>query len=147
MKKIFKRLMCLLLITFLLSMLYALIFGNVMTDFLSLIRMGDIITYHHTCILISGIPLMLYTTFAMVRVLFSNDLQYKALPDPFEGWVLGTGALFFATGFIANFIVLFLFLVSSYHSCPQDNLHYYHVTDVKLCETLVDNRSFFNRSF
>ncbi|MDE5205164.1 hypothetical protein PYX06_06600 [Citrobacter amalonaticus] len=95
MKKIFKRLMCLLLITFLLSMLYALIFGNVMTDFLSLIRMGDIITYHHTCILISGIPLMLYTTFAMVRVLFSNDLQYKALPDPFEGWVLGTGALFF----------------------------------------------------
>ena len=38
--------------------------------------------------------------------------------------------------------VLFLFLVSSYHSCPQDNLHDYHVTDVKLCETLVDNRSF-----
>ena len=81
MKKLFKRLMCLLLITFLLSMLYALIFGNVMTDFLSLIRMGDVITYHHTCLLISGIPLMLYTTFAMVRVLFSNDLQYKALPD------------------------------------------------------------------
>ena len=142
MKKIFKRLMCLLLITFLLSMLYALIFGNVMTDFLSLIRMGDIITYHHTCILISGIPLMLYTTFAMVRVLFSNDLQYKALPDPFEGWVLGTGALFFAIGFIANFIVLFLFLVSPYHSCPQDSLHDYHVIDIKLCETLVDNRSF-----
>ena len=142
MKKLFKRLMCLLLITFLLSMLYALIFGNVMTDFLSLIRMGDVITYHHTCLLISGIPLMLYTTFAMVRVLFSNDLQYKALPDPFEVWVLGTGALFFAIGFIANFIVLFLFLVSSYHSCPQDNLHDYHVTDVKLCESLVDNRSF-----
>ena len=40
MKKLFKRLMCILLITFLLSMLYALIFGNVMTDFLSLIRMG-----------------------------------------------------------------------------------------------------------
>lgn len=45
---------------------------------------------------------MLYTTFAMVRVLFSNDLQYKALPDPFEVWVLGTGALLFAIGFIAN---------------------------------------------
>ena len=93
MEKLFKRLMCLLLITFLLSMLYALIFGNVMTDFLSLIRMGDVITYHHTCLLISGIPLMLYTTFAMVRVLFSNDLQYKALPDPFEVWALARSFL------------------------------------------------------
>lgn len=142
MKKLFMRLMYFLLIIFLLGILDLQIFGFVMTDFLSLIRMGDVITYHHTCLLISGIPLMLYTTFAMVRVLFSNDLQYKALPDPFEVWVLGTGALLFAIGFIANFIVLFLFLVSSYHSCPQDNLHDYHVTDVKLCETLVDNRSF-----
>ncbi|MDE5205163.1 hypothetical protein PYX06_06595 [Citrobacter amalonaticus] len=95
MKKLFMRLMYFLLIIFLLGILDLQIFGFVMTDFLSLIRMGDVITYHHTCILISGIPLMLYTTFAMVRVLFSNDLQYKALPDPFEGWVLGTGALFF----------------------------------------------------
>ena len=142
MKKLFMRLMYFLLIIFLIGMLDMLLFGNVMTDFLSLIRMGDVITYHHTCLLISGIPLMLYTTFAMVRVLFSNDLQYKALPDPFEGWVLGVGALLFAIGFIANFIALFLFLVSSYHSCPQDSLHDYHVTDVKLCETLVDNRSF-----
>ncbi|EKY5003093.1 MULTISPECIES: hypothetical protein [Citrobacter] len=93
MKKLFMRLMCFFLIIFPLAILDLQIFGFVMTDFLSLIRMGDVITYHHTCLLISGIPLMLYTTFAMVRVLFSNDLQYKALPDPFEVWALARSFL------------------------------------------------------
>ncbi len=113
-----------------------------MTDFLSLMRMGDVISYNQTCALIGAIPLVMYVVIAMVRVLFTDDLQYKALPDPFEGWVLAAITLFFIIGFIANFIVPFLLLALSYHSCPQDNLHDYHVTDVKLCETLVDNRSF-----
>ena len=142
MQKLRLQIIIIFFIIFCFGFLDFLLFGLVMTDFLSLMRMGDVIPYNQTCALIGAIPLVMYVVVAMVRVLFTDDLQYKALPDPFEGWVLAAITLFFIIGFIANCIVPFLLLAFSYHSCPQDNLHDYHVTDVKLCETLVDNRSF-----
>lgn len=90
MKKIHLRLCAIALILFFLENLHFLLFGRVMTDFLSLISMGDRISYNKTCVLIGAIPLVMYVVVAMVRVLFSKDVKYQALPDPYEKWVLLT---------------------------------------------------------
>ncbi|EHG7611138.1 hypothetical protein J5Y28_000868 [Citrobacter sedlakii] len=142
MKKSHLRLCAIALILFFLENLHFLLFGRVMTDFLSLISMGDRISYNKTCVLIGAIPLVMYVVVAMVRVLFSKDVKYQALPDPYEKWVLLTITFSFLLGLIADCIIPFLFMALSYHSCPQDTLRDYHVTDIALCKTLVDNRSF-----
>ncbi len=58
----------------LIAVLYSLLFGRMMTEFLSLIKMGDIIPYNKTCVLIGSIPLIGYTVIALVRVLLSQDV-------------------------------------------------------------------------
>lgn len=142
MHNLWLRIMVIIFMIFCIIYIDFLLFGLVMTDFLSLIKAGDVISYNKTCILIGATPLVIYVALAMIRILFSQDVKYKALPDPYEKWVLLTITFSFILGFIADCIIPFLFMALSYHSCPQDTLRDYHVTDIALCKTLVDNRSF-----
>ena len=142
MKNIHLRLVAIALIISLLGILHFLLFGRIMTDFLSLIRMGDVISYNKTCIVLGGAPALILALILCIMALFSKDV-HSSIPASIETPVSFIVVISFIIGFIANFIVPFLLLALSYHSCPQDNLHDYHVIDIKLCETLVDNRSFF----
>jgi len=140
MNKIYLRAWAFIMIIFLIAVLYSLLFGRTMTEFLSLIKTGDIISYDKTCALISSIPLFGYTIIALVRVLFSQDVQYRSLPAPFESLVLTAIIFSFIIGLIANCLVPFLFLGLSYTSCPQKKLQDFYVTDIELCKTIVNNR-------
>ena len=142
MKKIKLRLTAFFLIISLLGILRFLLFGRIMTDFLSLIRMGDVISYNKTCLVLGGAPVLILALILCIMALFSKD-AHSSIPASIETPVCFIVVISFIIGFIANCIVPFLLLAFSYHSCPQDNLHDYHVTDVKLCETIVDNRGFF----
>lgn len=140
MKRIYVRAWVFIMIISLIAVLYSLLFGRTMTEFLSLIKMDNIIPYNKTCALIGSIPLIGYTVIALVRVLLSQDVKYRSLPAPFESLVLTTITVSFAIGLIANCIIPFFLLTFSYTSCPQKRLHDYNVTDIELCKTIVDNR-------
>ncbi|EAO6762357.1 Uncharacterised protein [Salmonella enterica subsp. salamae] len=140
MKRIYLRVWVFIMIISLIAVLYSLLFGRTMTEFLSLIKMENVISYDKTCALIGSIPLIGYTVIALVRVLLSQNVQYRSLPDPFESLVLTTITVSFAIGLIANCIIPFFLLAFSYTSCPQKKLHDFYVTDIELCKTVVDNR-------
>jgi hypothetical protein len=136
------RLMAFLIIVFLLWILDTQLFGYVMTDFLSIIKMGDIVSYNHTFVLIGGIPTMILMTISFVRIVLSKKFKYQSFPEPIESLALLTIILSFAIGLIADCIVPFFFLASSYTRCPQEKFDDYHVVDISLCETIIDNRRF-----
>lgn len=142
MKKIYLRIWVFIIIIFLSIVLYSLLVGRSMNEFLSLIKMGDIISYDKTCALIGSIPLIGYTIVALIRALFSKDVQYRSLPYPFESLVLTVITFSFIIGLIADCIIPFLLLIFSYTSCPQERLHDYHVTNIELCKTIIDKRRF-----
>ncbi|ENR8890666.1 TPA: DUF1240 domain-containing protein [Citrobacter koseri] len=140
MKIIYVRAWIFIMIISLTAVLYSLLFGRTMTEFLSLIKIDDIIPYNKTCELIGSIPLIGYTVIALIRVLLSQNVQYRSLPDPFESLVLTTITVSFVIGLIANCIIPFFLLAFSYTSCPQKKLHDFYVTDIELCKTIVDKR-------
>ncbi|MBM3009782.1 hypothetical protein [Citrobacter freundii] len=142
MKKIYMRLMAILVIVFLLWILDTQLFGYVMTDFLSIIKMGDIVSYKHTLVLIGGIPTIIVMTISFVRILFSKSFKYQNFPKSIEAWVTCAVVIPFAVGLIADCIAPFFFLASSYTRCPQEKFDDYHVIDISLCETIIDNRRF-----
>lgn len=142
MKKIYMRLMAILVIFFLLWILDTQLFGYVMTDFLSIIKMGDIVSYNHTFVLIGGIPTIMMMTISFVRILFSKSVKYQNFPKSIEAWVTCAVVIPFAIGLTADCIVPFFFLASSYTRCPQEKFDDYHVVDISLCENIVDNRRF-----
>ncbi|CBG91098.1 DUF1240 domain-containing protein [Citrobacter rodentium] len=141
MKKIYLRLYAIALILFFLANLDFLLFGRVMTDFLSLIKMGDIISYDKTCLLLSGAPVIILVLILSVVALFSKD-AHASIPAPIEAPVVFIVVFSLIIGFIVNFVVPILLAAFSYTSCPQEKLHDYYVTDIELCKTIVDKRSF-----
>lgn len=74
MKIIYIRVWVFIMIFSLIAVLYSLLFGRTMTEFLSLIKMENIISYDKTCALIGSISLIGYTVIALVRVLLSQDV-------------------------------------------------------------------------
>ena len=140
MKIIYLRIWAFFVIIFLTAVIYSLLFGRTMTEFLSLIKMGDIISYDKTCALIGSVPLISYTMIAVIRILLSKDVQYRSLPNPYESLVLTAITFSFIIGVIANCFVPFLLFGLSYTSCPQKKLHDFYVTDIELCKTIVDKR-------
>lgn len=140
MKKIYLRIWAFFVIIFLTAVIYSLLFGRTMTEFLSLIKMGDIISYDKTCALIGSVPLISYTMIAVVRILLSKEAQYRSLPNPYESLVLTAITFSFIIGVIANCFVPFLLFGLSYTSCPQKKLQDFYVTDIELCKTIVDKR-------
>ncbi|HAT8006462.1 TPA: hypothetical protein SLG96_002981 [Citrobacter koseri] len=109
MNNIYMRLIAILVIAFFLWILDTQFFGYVMTDFLSIIKMGDIVSYNHTFVLIGGIPTMILMTISFVRILFSKSLKYKNFPKSIETWVTCAVIIPFAIGLIADCIVPFFF--------------------------------------
>lgn len=136
MKKTYIRLMTILLIVIFSCFSYMLLMGPVIPDLLSVVRMGDIVYYNKTFALIGGLPLICYALLCTIVTLFTKDVQWPTLPPRLEIGVLLTIFVPFIIGIIANFLVPFFFLASSYTSCPQENLSGIYVTDLKLCENL-----------
>lgn len=68
MKIIYIRVWVFIMIFSLIAVLYSLLFGRTMTEFSSLIKMENIISYDKTYALIGSIPLIGYTVIALVRV-------------------------------------------------------------------------------
>lgn len=141
MQIIYRRMAVLCVILIFGSWLYILLFGHVMHDFLSLLTMGEIISYgKYTCIFIGGIPLLFTMFSVLVMALFSKDC-HSQLPASIESSVTIIVAITFITGIVANCIVPFLLLALSYSSCPQEKLHDYYVTDIELCNNMLNNRT------
>ncbi|MDN4368103.1 DUF1240 domain-containing protein [Citrobacter portucalensis] len=112
-----------------------------MENFLSLIRMGDVISYNkNTCAIVGGIPIIFLFSILSVFALFSKEGRLKKLPTTIELWMTMIVVISFLIGIIANCLIPFLLLGLSYTSCPQKKLQDFYVTDIELCKTIVDKR-------
>jgi hypothetical protein len=125
-----------------LGFLEFLLFGAVMHDFVSLIKMGDIISYDKTCILISGIPTIFYLLFFLLFALFQKDAFHRGHKFMSNSYILLSILIPIPFGFIGNIIVPFILMANSYTNCPQENLSKYYVKDVALCEKIKRNDFF-----
>lgn len=141
MTKLHLRLISFSLTIFFCSLLYMIFTGSIMENFLSLIRMGDVISYNkNTCAIVGGIPTILIFSMFSVFALFSKEGRLKKRPTTIELWMTMIVVISFLIGIIANCLIPFLFLGLSYTSCPQKKLHDFYVTDIELCKTIVDKR-------
>lgn len=141
MTKLHLRLISFSLTIFFCSLLYMIFTGSIIENFLSLIRMGDVISYNkNTCAIVGGIPTILIFSMLSVFVLFSKEGRLKKLPTTIELWMTMIVVISFLIGIIANCLIPFLFLGLSYTSCPQKKLQDFYVTDIELCKTIVDKR-------
>ncbi|WHP31601.1 DUF1240 domain-containing protein [Trabulsiella odontotermitis] len=113
-----------------------LLFGAVLQDFISLIKMGDIISYDKTCILISGIPAIFYLLVFLLFALFQKDAFHRGHKLMSNSYAILFILIPLPFGFIGNIIVPFILMANSYTNCPQDNLSKYYVKDVALCEKI-----------
>lgn len=136
MKKVYLRVVGIILAIIFSCLLYMILMGPVMSDFLSVIRMGNIISYNKTFALIGGIPLICYALLLIIMTLFTKDVQCPKLPSRIESCVLLVAFVPFITGIILNFLVPFLLMASPYIPCPKDHLSDVYVTDLKFCKNV-----------
>ncbi|EHG7887924.1 MULTISPECIES: DUF1240 domain-containing protein [Citrobacter] len=141
MTKIHLRLISFSLTIFFFSLLYMIFTGSIMKNFLSLIRMGEIISYNNnTCAIVGGIPTILIFSILSFFALFSKEGRLKKLSAAVELWMITIVVIPFLIGIIADCLLPFLLMAFSYTSCPQQELYDFYVTDIELCKTIVDNR-------
>ncbi|KAA0544461.1 DUF1240 domain-containing protein [Citrobacter portucalensis] len=141
MTKLHLRLISFSLTIFFCSLLYMIFTGSIMENFLSLIRMGDVISYNkNTCAIVGGIPTIFLFSILSVFALFSKEGRLKKMPTTIELWMTMIVVISFLIGIIANCLIPFLLLGLSYTSCPQKKLQDFYVTDIELCKTIVDKR-------
>ncbi|KFC04755.1 uncharacterized DUF1240 family protein [Trabulsiella guamensis ATCC 49490] len=118
------------------AVLYLLLFGFIMRDFISLWKMGNVISYSKTCIMISSIPLFLYCLFFTCLFLFQKNFPQRGHKFMNNNYVLLITLSSIPIGFIGNIIVPFILMANSYTNCPQENLSKYYVKDVAMCEKI-----------
>lgn len=129
----FKNLLALL---FLWSVLYTLLFGFAMKDFISLIKLGEVITYNKTLILIGAIPFILYICITFSWALTSSKTSPFRKIGNIHTVIIASCIFIFILGFVLSFITQVLLLIY-YEPCPQERLADFYVTNLKLCENLT----------
>ena len=88
MTKLHLRLISFSLTIFFCSLLYMIFTGSIMENFLSLIRMGDVISYNkNTCAIVGGIPTIFLFSILSVFALFSKEGRLKKMPTTIELWM------------------------------------------------------------
>ena len=115
-------------------------FPGVLGDY-SIFTFGDVIEYNGKVVIsVSGIPLFIWGFFFSLRVLLHKGMK----PLKKATWIGNVwGGVSLAScclGFIASFILPFIFMFSSYTSCNTDTLSNYYVIHHDLCKTIVTHR-------
>ncbi|HHX7179503.1 TPA: DUF1240 domain-containing protein [Enterobacter hormaechei] len=115
--------------------LYLSLFGFIMKDFISLINMGEVITYNKTLIFIGGIPLILYACITVPWALISSKTSPFRNMGNIHTLIICFCVFTFVIGFVLSFVIQSMLLIY-YTPCPQEHLSDFYVTDLKLCENL-----------
>lgn len=107
----------------------------------SIFAFGDIIEYNGKVVIsVSGIPLFIWGFFFSLRVLLHKGMK----PLKKATWIGNVwGVVSLAScclGFIASFILPFVFMFSSYTSCNTDTYSNYYVIHPDLCKAIVTHR-------
>lgn len=116
--------------------LYTLLFGFAMKDFISLIKLGEVITYNKTLILIGAIPVILYLCITLSWALISSKTSPFRKIGNIHTIIIASCIFIFILGFALSFITQVLLLIY-YEPCPQERLADFYVINLKLCETLT----------
>lgn len=120
MTKLHLRLISFSLTIFFCSLLYMIFTGSIMENFLSLIRMGDVISYNkNTCAIVGGIPTIFLFSILSVFALFSKGGRLKKLPTTIELWMTMIVVISFLIGIIANCLIPFYCLDYHTHPAPR----------------------------
>lgn len=120
MTKLHLRLISFSLTIFFCSLLYMIFTGSIMENFLSLIRMGNIISYNkNTCAIVGGIPTIFLFSILSVFALFSKEGRLKKLPTTIELWMTMIVVISFLIGIIANCLTPFYCLDYHTHPAPR----------------------------
>jgi hypothetical protein len=113
-----------------------LLFGSIMDDFISLIKMKPIIFYNKTCLQMSAIPMFSYLLLLTFFYLFSKKI-FKYLQKLMDSsYFILIMLIPIPIGYISTIIIPFILMANSYTNCPQENLSKYYVKDVALCEKI-----------
>lgn len=123
-------------------MFAAIYFSSESIDYLhSLYAHGNIIVYNTKAVAgATGVPVYIYGICISLRVLFTKGVKPPTTQTP-VGRILGAFCtIITVTGMITAFIIPIGLMFSPYSNCPQDKLGDYYVTDLKLCDTINNNR-------
>lgn len=126
---------------------FFIIYGPLMTQFISIIKWGDIIEFSNvTLMCVCGLPVVGSFIILSILVIFKKGITPLNVSKPFDTLLVLITIISLGSGFVSSGIFLITISISPYTECHFKNIKStkYYVKDPKLCKT-IDYKAFWRR--